>query len=374
MNFDYTNTIVNLSNSILKKYGVKPFHNSIKKIDDVIAGKNKICVMLFDGLGSYIIRKHLKKDSIMRKNYFMTINATYPPTTVASTTGFLSGKFPIETGWLGWGVYMEEYNANISCFMNERVKDRVLVKDKEDNIMSNICHYDTIFELIKKHNKDVSVLDEKCYPCYPDGPKSLKEAKKRLDKFFKDNQKAFAYFYWTKPDDEIHEYGVDSFEAHYEIEQINLFVRNIVKDNPDTLFISIADHGLIDIKYLDMLEHPDLVDTFLHEPGLEVRVNAFYIKEDRKEEFEELFNKYYGKYFVLMDNKTALKKGVFGFGKPHHRSIGFLGDYISIAIDKYGLYMKQTYGDYTPKEHIGHHAGYTKEEQEIDISIYNLEK
>lgn len=116
MNFDYINTIVNLSNSILKRFGAPLFHNSIKEIDQILEGHKKICVLLFDGLGTYIQNKHLSKSSIIRKNFFLKLSSTYPPTTVAATTGLLSGRFPIETGWLGWGVYIKEYAATVSCF------------------------------------------------------------------------------------------------------------------------------------------------------------------------------------------------------------------------------------------------------------------
>ena len=45
---DYNNSIVNLSNSILKKFNVNPFHSTIKEIDDLIKNKEKIGIKLVD--------------------------------------------------------------------------------------------------------------------------------------------------------------------------------------------------------------------------------------------------------------------------------------------------------------------------------------
>ena len=99
------NTLVNLSNSILKHFGTNTFHNTIPEIDELLKDHKKVVAVLFDGMGQNIVRKHLKENSFIRKNYVTTINSTFPPTTAAATTAFLTGKYPIETGWLGWAEY-----------------------------------------------------------------------------------------------------------------------------------------------------------------------------------------------------------------------------------------------------------------------------
>ena len=96
------NSLVNLSNSILKHFEAESFHESIPAIDNLLKGHKKIVAVLFDGMGQNIVRKHLKEDSFIRTHYVTTINSTFPPTTAAATTAFLTGKYPIETGWLAW--------------------------------------------------------------------------------------------------------------------------------------------------------------------------------------------------------------------------------------------------------------------------------
>ena len=118
MNNYNKHNLVTFSNSFLKHFGVKPFHETEEKVDEILKGHDKIAVILFDGMGQNIVRKHLKEKSYIRQNYLCTINSTFPPTTTAATTGFLTGKYPIETGWMSWTQYFEKYQRNIILFMN----------------------------------------------------------------------------------------------------------------------------------------------------------------------------------------------------------------------------------------------------------------
>ena len=92
--------------------------------------------------------------------------------------------------------------------------------------------------------------------------------------------------------------------------------------------------------------------------------------ESWKEEFEALFNKYYGKYFVLMDKQTALDNDLFGEGKSNKKAVDFIGDYIAPSISKYALYASKEMNK--PQLFKGHHAGMTKNELLIDVSAYNV--
>jgi len=366
-----SNTIVNLSNSILKHFKCPTFHDTIPEIDNVLKGHRKVVVLLYDGLGKHILNEHLNKTSFIRSHYYTTISSTFPPTTVAATNGFLSGKYPIETGWLAWGVYLEKYEATIACFLNERVRDRVEVAPKKEKIMDKICHFDHIAEMISKHNKKVSAVELYRYPCTLDGPRNTIDFAERINDYLKDKDDAFMYCYYDEPDSSMHEFGISCFQARREIEKLTQMTRDIVKHNPDTLFITIADHGQLDVKFLDMLQHKDLVDCFEHETGLEVRTISFYIKKDKLKLFPELFNKYYGNQFKLYTQKEVLKNNLFGIGKPHKLCKKFIGDFVAVAIGDKALFINQTINGHSPHIMIGHHGGRTLNEMEIDVSIYN---
>ena len=165
------NTLVNLSNSILKHFGVKTFHDSIPEIDDALKGHKKVVAVLFDGMGQNITRLHLKENSFIRSNYYTSINSTFPPTTAAATTAFLTGKYPIETGWLGWAEYFNEYHRNIILFHNVDYNSEEKIDG--ENIADKYFPTKKIFSLIEENNKDVCTINISRYPIQEDGPKHL---------------------------------------------------------------------------------------------------------------------------------------------------------------------------------------------------------
>ena len=87
MNNYNDHNLITFSNSLLKHFGVKPFHQSEPEVDAILKGHKKVVVMLFDGMGQNIVRMHLKDKDFIRKNYLCTINSTFPPTTTAATLG-----------------------------------------------------------------------------------------------------------------------------------------------------------------------------------------------------------------------------------------------------------------------------------------------
>ena len=147
--YDKKYNLVTLSNSFLKYYGVPTFHDSIKELDELLE-KNKykkITVILFDGLGSYIQENHLKDTDIIRKKKFLEITSVFPPTTVAATTAFLSGKYPIETGWLGWSQYFKQIDRTIDMFIG---RDSFTGEILKGNPSSIYTPYENILSIISK--------------------------------------------------------------------------------------------------------------------------------------------------------------------------------------------------------------------------------
>ena len=166
------NSLVNFSNSFLKHFNAPTFHDSIEAVDSALKGHQKVAVILFDGMGRNITRKHLSSKSFIRNHYLTTINSTFPPTTTAATTAFLTGKYPIETGWLSWAQYFDKYQRNIILFKNTDYNTEEKLEPK--NIGISELPITTIFELIKEHNPHIDTFDVKRRPIDPKGPKSLK--------------------------------------------------------------------------------------------------------------------------------------------------------------------------------------------------------
>ena len=360
--------LVNFSNSVLKHYGVARFHETEQAIDEALGNHQKIALILFDGMGQNIIRKHLSYKSFMRQHYLCTINSTFPPTTTAATTAFLTGKYPIETGWMSWAQYFEKYNRNIILFKNVDYNSEEKVEP--DNIANTELPIKTILELIQEKNKNVHVFDVKRYPIDPNGPKTLRHFEKRINSSLKGVDKCLGYFYFDSPDYEMHAYGIDSWRVHHYIKKINKMVERVCKANSDTLFITFADHGHINVEFLDMCEHDDLYSLLLRPISFEKRTPNFFIKEGKGEEFTKLFNKYYGEHFTLMSKEEVLTSQMFGEGIVNFKAVQFIGDFVATSKDQYCLYASKEMKE--SQKFKGHHAGNTKEELLIDVSAYNL--
>ena len=362
-------SLVNLSNSILNHFGVAPFQDTLPEVDERIKEYKKVVIILFDGMGKNIVRYHLKENSYIRSHYVTTINSTFPPTTAAATTSLLTGKYPIETGWIAWNTYFKELDRNIILFRGIDINTDEVI---DPGIAYKKFPNKSIFDLINEKG-NAKAINISRYPIQQDGPKTLRNGLKQLKKALKSNESCFIYYYWDSPDREMHETGIYSFRTHLEVLKAQWFIKHAKKQNPDTVFISISDHGHINITTDDICEHEDLYSCLSNKLTMEKRCPSFFVKEDKRKEFEELFNKYYGEHFELFTKQEVLDMKLFGLGEPKEGVIDSFGDYLAIAKD--GLSIKSSKEFATRKKHRskpfkGHHAGGTKEEREIDLSIY----
>lgn len=362
---DYDNSLVNLSNSILKHFNVKPLHNTVPEIDKIMENKRHVVVFLFDGMGQYIINTHLKEDGLFRQNVATTITSTFPPTTVAATSAFLSAEYPIESGWLGWVQYFKNIDANVKVFKN------INTVTKEHMplplLLEEVSPYTSIIKRINEgNNKEIAHMLQGA-PLDPSfSSKYLSLFVKKAFKTVKKEDEGFVYAYWNKPDKILHEKGVYHHKSKRYVKKIERVIKRYAKKNKDVLTIIIADHGFHDVTYLSLDDYPDLKDCCIRPFSLEGRACNFFIKEDRKEEFETLFNKYLGDKFELYSKENYIRDGLFGKKVPNEVVDGFLGDFVAVAIKEYSLEYK------TGFSHLkAHHAGGTKEEMLVDVIAIN---
>ena len=365
--YSKSHSLVNLSSSILKHYGITPFHNGIPEIDELLKKSNKhnVCIILFDGLGKNIKHSYLnEKDSLIRHE-FIDITSVFPPTTVAATTAFLSAKYPIETGWIGWKQRFNDLNMIIEMFNNNIAYS---YKPLNQDISYQRCGYKNIIDLINETSK------YKAYKIFPsnidkEGAKDVKHFFELVDYKVKgDNQ--FTYAYWAEPDHTIHEKGTKSKIVKNMVKEINKLTAKLAKNNPQTLFLIIADHGIIDCEYLNLEEHEILHSMLECKPSIESRAMMLKIKNDNVEEFINLFKKHYDENEFLIYYKTDLiNNEIFGCGAPHKEFENFLGDLLIVSKTNKTFRVKDDYNEY--HNTLAEHAGATEEEKIISVSIYN---
>ncbi len=365
---DPQRNIVNLANSIVKRFGVTPFHETIPEFDALLRNHERIVVMLFDGMGTALLERHLSPGALLRRQRYSTITSTFPPTTVAATNGFLSARHPIETGWLGWSQRFEEYGANIDLF-NGRENITKEPRVPPEDIRAKLAYEDIMIH-IKRQNPHMHVSS--VWPAIV-----KKEGAADLPQFFTmmDGQAAligpkFVYGYWVEPDLTSHEKGVGHPDVGRTIRAINDGVRALAAKHASTLFIVLSDHGLIDVAFEAIEHNPKIFKLLEHPFSNEPRSANFYIKKGKQRVFAKLFKKHYGDRYILLTRREIINDHWYGLGDAHPRSLDFIGDFVAVATDKYCLDHlrdgKIAHGDIK-----AHHAGLTSDEMLIDVIAVN---
>lgn len=368
--FCNNNCLVNVANSILEHYGIEKYHEAIPELVKRMEPYKKIVVLLFDGMGTSLLNRHLEENSFLRTHIFKKIDSVFPPTTVAATNALRSGRYPKETLWLGWSQYFKEINSHIDVFSNRETftKEPSIYK----NPMDIFGKYETIFETIAKNRTSVAVKE--VWPSFrPDGAKDLEEFLSKVNEHILNNEQLLVYGYWDSPDHQAHDKGVNSIFVKSQIEKINDALESLTSVHEDTLFIVLADHSLIDVEFLLIDEHNDFFNTLVRPFSIEPRASTFFVKKGKKEEFEQLFKKYYGEYFKLLTKEEVIKENIFGFGKEHKEFRRMLGDYLAISTSKYCFdfclpHLKERYFEECM---VGAHAGGTEEESKISLILIN---
>jgi hypothetical protein len=361
------NSIVNFSNSLLKHFGVTPFHETIPAIDAVLANHRQVAVLLFDGMGQALIRKHLPEGAFLRRNFTHTMTSTFPPTTVAATNGLLSGRHPIETGWLGWAQYFKEHDANVDLFSGRHNLTKNPLVSGED--IRRRLDYEDIMTLIGKQNPDLKV--DSVWPSFrPDGVERVEDFFIQVDCKLSEVGPKFVYGYWVQPDLDTHEHGVDHPHIKKIIRDINNRLEELAQRHQTTLFLIIADHGLIDIDFVAETSDRRLFEMLERPYSNEPRAANFYVKPKCLRAFPRRFNRLYGDKFILKTRRQVLDENWYGSGTPHPSTAEFIGDFLAIATDRASF--DHLHDDTIA--HLGmkaHHAGLTESEMLIDVMALN---
>ena len=358
----YENSIINLANSLLKHYNVFPSYKTLRGLDNYLKQNyNHVVLIVLDGLGSNLINKHLSSEDLLKKNTKQIINSVFPPTTVAATNAILSAKPPFRNGYVGWMQYNKFALAHEVVFLNIDYYDHN--KKIEPSLNEDILKYENILQLIKKNNSSLHV--ELLFPSFhkTSGYENFSSQLDRLLMITK-KEKSFSYCYFDEPDLTVHKHGVNSEVTKNKIQSLNaLYERFLNEINDDVLVIVTADHGLIDVEPIKLYNYKDIIKTFKMKPALESRALSFYIKENEKENFEKLFNKYFKDDFLLLTKQELYESNLLGYGIKHQLLDSFIGDYIAIAITNKMFQLKEG----APFK--AHHAGLTKEELEVPLII-----
>lgn len=359
---DYDHSILSISTSILKHYGVDMGYKSIDILDQRLKkDPRNVIFVLIDALGTEILKKHPDNAKFLLNKQVDTLTTVFPSTTTSATTTALTGLPPVRTAWIGWQQFVKEEKRHVVFFMNKDYYDENHVFDY--NVSDKYVNKTKLYDLIHSKNKDIQVHEI--------FPKFRQEKHVSVDKqvdtcldIIKDNKKHFIYMYWDQVDSLLHDFGTTSDEVSKEIKSVNDSIKRLFNSvDEDTLIILTADHGQIDVEPIAIFDYPDLLEMLEEKPAIEARATAFYVKDAYKDKFPLVFNKLFRDKFVLYTSDELVKMNLFGYGQANPKFREYLGDYFSIAIDKYAFHLSGK------KAHKATHAGLTKDEMLIPLII-----
>lgn len=364
---DYKHGLVNLSNSVLIHFGLKPKHPGLPELDKAFSEKDykNVILLVMDGMGCDMLRHNLEKESFLRKYIKTGISSVYPPTTTAATTSIYSGLCPKEHGWAGWQCYFKEYGKNIELFRN---LDFYTQQPAGTDVGKEFLDYKKLYEQIREAGKYKAYGVAMPWGDFNVG--SFDDICRRITDLSAEPGKKFILSYWKQPDGIMHKTGCYSPETKKAIRELNEKIENLANSLKDSLLIITADHGQIDIEHNVMLnEICEICDCLRLPPAIEPRTVGFYIKPEKKTDFEQAFAKLFKDEFILLPAEEFLERGYMGEGKEHPKLREFLGDYVALAVGTTILQYDLPNGEKSPV-FLGHHAGLTAKEMEVPLIIF----
>ena len=282
----------------------------------------------------------------------------FPPTTTAALNSIESGLFPCEHGWLGWSLYFKEIDKIVELFPNT-VKDGHGVQAADYPVAQTYMPVEKINAAIERTGNGRAITVS---PYDGFRIKTFGELFETVEHFCGDPGRKYIYSYWNQPDAIMHVTGSASEEAAAIVQEIDRSVEALCGKLRDTLVIVTADHGLIDVRYRYISDHPKLMDALIRPIGMESRAAALYVKAESTKRFPQMFRDAFGDDFLLLSAQEVIASGLFGSGEPHPRFRESIGDYLAVATSGVALvYSRES------TQFAATHAGLTKPEMDVPL-------
>ena len=360
---NYNECLTNLACSIAKYFGASYKHNTIDYIDKLLEEKRpkNVVTILLDGMGTSILDKHLLNDSFFMKNKIKDITSVFPATTVAATTSMRTGLNPCETGMLGWTMYFDDIDETIVTFAGTKKGDETWT------VLDDAIEYENKYlkhkEVTDRINEETNYKGYKVTPFDEDAYQGIDEMFEKIEKLCNQDTKKYIYAYNDEPDHTMHDLGTDNGKIKDLIIERENKIYELSKKLNDTIIFVVADHGHLNEEDIFLKDYPDILKCLKRVPSIEPRATAFFIKDGKKEEFENLFNKYFSEYFNLYTKEEVIDSKLFGDGEENSKFRSELGDYLAISHTKKAFISDGDYPLYSQ------HAGYTDDEIYIPLIV-----
>lgn len=379
---------MNLTSTILSRWGVSSNFGKLQISElNNINEYDHIILMVFDGLGYDFLTNNIKPVSIFNSGTVQKLSTVFPPTTSAALTSIYSAESPSQHGYIGWTLHFKEFNCyynllpGLSALSKERWKG-----DPEE--IYKLMPINTIYNKLSKSNDPpiMTHITEKCYLGSKYTTMTSNGAKVVGYRKWKDmvrttaaairkagDSSSFTTVYCSKPDKDLHSAGIDGDYLNHFVDLLSCQIRKLTERlrRSKALILLTADHGMTPVKkYIDLHEIPELWNLLEKKPYIESRCTTFFVIKGKENEFKKIFEEQFQDQFKLLDKNQFFESGLLGPEPLHIKVEDFIGTYVAIAINEWGIK-----GDPDAKKKRGrfksHHAGGTPQERDIPLFIWS---
>jgi len=198
----------------------------------------------------------------------------------------------------------------------------------------------------------------------------------QLYKAVKEEKYEFIYAYSDMIDHAQHTYASASFEVEELLESAFVFMEKLLiplLDEKGYSLIITSDHGHMDFikdSVVGIKPEGGIMDYMTSHPWGSPRALFMNAMNGKERQFEESFEKHYGKNALLFDVEEALKSGLFGSAYPNNRMRYRFGTHLAVAKGNSFFHYVKPNDKKKFSDTFGHHSGMSAEEMLIPIIIY----
>lgn len=378
---NYKKSIINVIASIKRYYRIPTNVPTIAKLDNALNKMYKnVVLIIMGGVGENMLRHFLSPSDILLKNNIESLTSVCPSMPAVSDVSALTGLCPNEHGRLGQNMFFKELcrTVDVSTNLDPYSEQVVSVANAADfmmpynNIFGEIA--DSIIGGVQPFSISMPgyrIAENKSYHKNADNLKRMFELVKKISET---DQNTFTYVHWNAPADAAMRGGCLCEDVGAVLKDISDTVRGLEKTLTDTLFIVSSNHGMTDISEEIMLNlRYELCDCLIMPPSFGKRAVNFFVKYDRRADFERIFTSEFSEDFLLMSRSELLRKEIFGNGKSNPKIYDFLGDYCAFAMGDKSLRFRALNEKHRFSDKAGF-GGITSDEMCLPLSVISTKQ
>ena len=397
----------NIPSTILNFFGIKTRKTSLssKIINKTTEFEetNKLILLIIDGFGFNqwlrYYQQHEFFSKLTKKGIVSPITSVFPSTTANAITTINSGSTPQEHGLPEWFVYFKEIDQIINTIhfkpLGSKQKDELLEQGINPTIL-----YDgkTIHQKLKKEKvKTFTFIDEtiaqSAYSKLIFKGSTIKPAISNSDliiKLRKHLEKTkgpgYYYVYLDNLDSIAHRYGPHTEEYRAEFESISILLQKELveklnnKTAKESLLLITADHGQLNIdpqKTIYLNKYKKLEQNFQKSPNNKIilptgspRDVFLHIKPNKIQEIRDFLSQEMKEKAEIIETEEALKKGLFGTGKPKDEFLSRIGNLLLLPHANHTVWYKHPMGRLF--DLLGFHGGLNSDEMLVPFATAKI--